>query len=266
MSVDRFIASAVLAIGLSPFAAFAQNDDLIDPTRPTVSEDATVQRAGVLQVEPGVESDFRASDYRSQQSTPIAFRFAVNQRLRLDLDVDAVVSQLDPEGSRMTGAGDTALGFKAIAIDKPEERLALAFSYSIKLPSASEDKGLGSGRVDHSAKFIFNRTFGKTDYRFNVSYLNVGRENSGKRADGAQFIFAAVHELPNNFGVIAEVYGQSVDEAQPRGVYALGAVTYKINRRLRIDAGVRGDIGGGSDAPDAGIFTGLTIGVADFFR
>ncbi len=95
MRVDRFPASAVFAILLSPPAAYAQEDDFIDPSRPTVSEDATVQRAGVLQIEPGIESDFRAPDYRSQQSMPIAFRFAVNERLRLDLDVDVVVSQLD---------------------------------------------------------------------------------------------------------------------------------------------------------------------------
>ncbi len=164
----------------------------------------------------------------------------------------------------MTGVGDTALGFKAIVRDKPKERLALAFAYSIKLPSASEDKMLGTGRVDHNAKFIVNRTFGKTDYRFNVSYLNIGRGDSGKRADGAQVVFAAVRELPKNFGVVAELYGQSVDDAQPRGVYALGAVTYKINRRLRVDVGVRG--GSGSAAPDVGVFTGLTIGVADFYR
>ncbi|MDQ3195044.1 MAG: transporter [Pseudomonadota bacterium] len=146
----------------------------------------------------------------------------------------------------------------------PRERLAAAFSYSIKLPSASEDKMLGAGRVDHNLRFILDRTFDKTNYRINASYLNVGREDSDKRADGAQIILTVIQELPKNFGLIAEVYGQSVDEAQPRGVYALGALTYKINSRLHIDAGLRA--GSGSAAPDIGVFTGLTIGVADFYR
>lgn len=251
-------------VALSPCLAFAQEDDFIDATRPSVSESATIQRAGVLQIEPGIDSDFRAPDYRSQQSMPIAFRFAASDRLRLDLDVDALVSQLDLQGDRTTGMGDTALGFKAIAIDKPKERVALAFSYSIKLPTASEDKGLGSGRVDHNLRLILNRTFDKTDAVINASYLNIGRDDSDKRADGAQVIFTATRELPKNFGLIAELYGQSVDEAQPRGVYALGALTYKINRRLRVDAGVRR--GWSSDAPDFGVFAGFTIGIADFYR
>lgn len=253
---------------LLPCAAAAQgssaDDDFIDPTRPSVSESATVQRAGVLQFEPGLDADFRARDFRSQTAAPLGLRFAVTNRLRLDLDVDAFVSPVDRMGKRMTGVGDTSLGFKAIARAQPKERLAVALSYAVKLPSANEEKGLGTGRVDHNLRLILNRTFGKTDYRVNLSYLNIGRADSDRRASGAQAIFTIVRELPRDLGIIGEVYGQSVDEQPPRGVYTLGAVTYKINQRLRCDVGMR--VGFGADAPRVGVFAGLTVGVADLYR
>ncbi|MBA2645661.1 MAG: transporter [Pyrinomonadaceae bacterium] len=251
---------------LLPFVTFGQDedDDFIDPTRPSVSESATVQRAGVLQLEYGGDFDFRSPEFRSQQSGPLGLQFAVSDRVRLDLDVDTVVSQKDRMGDRATGVGDVSLGFKAIARDEPKERLAVAFAYSIKLPAASDEKELGSGRVDHNVRLIFNRTLGKTDVVMNFSYLNVGRDDSDRRASGAQAIFAIDYELPKNFGIITEFYGQSVDDEQPRGLYVLGALTYKVNRRLRLDVGARP--GFGRDAPRVGLFAGLTIGVADFYR
>ncbi len=250
-----------------PFIVFGQQDedeDFISPVRPTVSESATIQKAGVLQVEYGGDFDFAAPDFRNQQKAPLGLYFAVNKRLRLDFEFETVASQADRTGMRETGIGDVNLGFKAIARDKPKERLAVAFSYSIKLPTASEEKSLGTGRVDHNLRAIFNRTYGKNDFTVNFSYLNVGREMSDRRDSGAQVIFAYERELPKKFGIISEVFGNTVDEEQPRGLYVLGALTYKISKRLRFDVGARP--GFGSDAPNFNFFFGLSAGIADFYK
>lgn len=251
---------------LLPFVAVGQDedDDFIDPTRPSVSESATVQRAGVLQLEYGGDSDFRSPEFHSQQSGSLNLQFAASNRLRLDLDVETFVSQKDRMGARATGVGDVSLGFKAIARERPKERLAIGFSYSIKLPTAGDEEELGSGRVDHNLRLIFNRSLGKTDFVVNFSYLNVGRDDSRRRASGAQAIFTVQRELPKSFGVIGEVYGQSVDDEGPRGLYVLTALTYRVNRRLRLDVGARP--GFGRDVPRVGVFAGLTVGVADFYR
>lgn len=55
--------NCVSIVAFMPCLAFAQEDDFIDPTRPSVSESATIQRAGVLQIEPGIDSDFGAPDF-----------------------------------------------------------------------------------------------------------------------------------------------------------------------------------------------------------
>ncbi len=247
-------------------AVAAQDDeeDFIDPTRPTVSESATIQKKGGLQLEYGGDFDFDAPDFRNRQSAPLDLQFAVNKRLRLNFSFDTVVSQKDLMGMRESGIGDVLLGFKAIARDKPKEKLAIAFAYSVKIPTASDEKELGTGRVDHNLRLIFNRTLGKNDFVFNVSYLNVGRDDSDRRASGAQMAFAFERKLPKKFSVITELFGNSVDEQQPRGIYLLEALTYKINKRLRFDVGARP--GFGRDAPKVGLFAGLTVGVADLYR
>lgn len=239
----------------------ADDDDDISPVRPTVSDSATIQKKGILQIETGGDFDFDTPEYRNQQSAALGIYYAVNKKLRLDLELETLISQRDLAGSRETGLGDFNLGFKVLARDKPKRHLAVAFAYSIKLPAASEEKELGTGKIDHNLRLILNRTLGKTNYVFNAAYLNVGREMSERRDSGAQTVFTVERELPKRFGIVGEIYGNTVDEAQPRGVYLLGALTYKINKRLHFDIGARS--GFGRDAPRIGLFAGISVGAAN---
>jgi len=231
--------AVVLFVSLFVCAQDEEDEDFIAPVRPSVSESANIQKAGVLQVEYGGDFDFDAPDSDNQQIAPLSVHFAMNKRLRLDFEFETVTSQENRMRMRETGIGDVSLGFKAIARDQPKERLAVAFSYSVKLPTASEEKGLGTGKTDHNLRLIFNRAYGKNDFIVNVSYLNVGREMSERRDSGAQVIFRYDRELTKKFGIITEYFGNTVDEEQPRGLYVLGALTYKITKRLRFDVGAR---------------------------
>lgn len=238
-------------------------ENFIVPVRPSVSESARIQKKGVLQIETGADFDFDSPDFRNGQTAPLGVYYAVNKRLRLDFEFETIASQKNRmENERETGIGDVNLGFKFVARDQPKERLAAAFSYSVKLPTADENKSLGTGRVDHNLRLIFNRTYGKNDFIVNVSYLNVGRAQSDKRASGAQVILRYDRELTKKFGVITEYFGNTVDEDQPRGLYILGALTYQPNKRLRFDVGARP--GFGRNAPNFNFFFGLSFGAADF--
>ncbi|MEJ7623606.1 MAG: transporter [Pyrinomonadaceae bacterium] len=244
------------------FGVAAQDDeeeDLISPTRPGVSESVGVPKKGVVQLEYGGEFDFRSPEFKNEQSGPSGVFLGAHKRLRLDFEFTTFISQRNRMEMRETGIGDVSLGFKAIFRDKPKERLGVGMSYSVKLPAASEEKGLGTGRVDHNIRLILNRTYGDNDFTFNLSYLDVGRDDSERRASGGQFVFSYERKLPRKFSVIAETWGNSVDERQPRGIYVLGAVTYKVSRRVRVDGGFRP--GFGSHAPKFNAFAGLALGI-----
>lgn len=251
-----------LLIAAAAVAAQQSDDDYLSPVRPTISDSATIQKKGVLQIEYGVDSDFRAPDYRNRQITPLGVYFAASRRLRLDLEIDTVVSQ--KAFGRETGVGDVSLGFKTIVRDEPKKQLAVALAYDLKLPAANKDKNLGTGRVDHTVRLILDRADDKNDFIANFSYLNVGREDSDRRASGGQLVLAYERKLPKDFSVHFELIGNSVDEAQPRGIYTLAALTYKIGKRLVLDFGARP--GFGRDAPKFNLFGGITIGAANLFK
>ncbi|MDT4954742.1 MAG: hypothetical protein QOJ02_2880 [Acidobacteriota bacterium] len=241
-----------------------EEEEYINPARPGVSNPAEFQKPGVLQIEYGYDASFRASNFRLQQTAPLALRFAATSRLLFELDLDTVNSQTDETRERMTGIGDTRIGFQLVALKDTEKHPALAFAYYAKLPSASTEKGLGTGRVDHKIVWLLSKKLGKTDVDFNAAYLIVGRERESGWVTGGQAALGLSREFENNFGFEAELSGQTKDDSQPVGLYALGALTYKVNRRLIFDSGMR--FGLTHDAPRVGVFAGMTVGVADFYR
>jgi len=240
-----------------------KKDDFIKPSRPTVAEPADIQKAGVLQLEFGLDAGFDAEEFRNQQETPLSLRFAAASRLLLVFQIEAVKSQADPTGKRMTGVGDTELGFQVVSLKQADNRAAIAFAYFSKLPTASEKKGLGSGRTDHRVVLLISKRLHGINLDFNAAYLNVGRKDSDRRADGGQFALALSHKFGSHFGVVGELAGQSLEFTLPRGLYPFGAVTYQVNRRLRFDAGLR--FGVGAEAPKVSLVTGFTVGLVDLY-
>jgi hypothetical protein len=256
----------ILTIAASAQQSQSEEEEYIKPARPTIANPAEIQKPGVLQVEFGYDSNFRSSEFRRQQTTPLNIRFAASSRLLLEAEVDAVLSERQEEGGEtQTGVGDTRLGFQIVALKDTERHPALAFAYSVKIPTASESKMLGTGRFDHRLTILFSKKLGKnTDIDINAAYLNVGREDGERRADGGLAAVTISHEFENKFGFETELAGLSLDDEQPKGVYALGALTYKFNKRLRFDTGMR--FGLTNDAPRVGFFAGFTVGAANLFK
>ena len=242
----------------------SEEEDFIKPSRPGVALPAEIQKAGVLQLEYGYDGNFHAEEFRKDQSAPLTFRFAASGRLLLELDLDTVKSQTDEDGQRETGIGDTRLGFQVVALKDTEKHPALAFAYYITLPSASEEKGLGTGRVDHKFITLISRKLGEVDMDLNGAVLFVGREGESGWVTGGQGALAFSGEFENGFGLQGELSGQTKDDVQPKGLFALAAMTYKVNRRLIFDTGAR--FGLNSGAPRFGLFAGLTVGVADLYK
>ena len=241
-----------------------EEEEFIEPSRPTIANSAEFQKPGVLQIEYGYDGNFRSDEFRSQQTAPLTLRFAVSERVLLDFNLATVISEVDEMRERKTGVGDTRVGIQVLALKDTERHPAVAFAYYVKLPSASSEKELGTGRTDHRVVALFSKKIGETDFDLNFAYLNVGREFGDKRASGGQAAFAVSHEFKNKFGLIGEIAGQSEDDVQPKGVFAHGALTYKGNKRVQFDAGMR--FGLNREAPRVGIFAGVTVGVADFFK
>jgi hypothetical protein len=241
----------------------ADEPDFIVPARPTVSNPAEFQRPGVLQLEFGYNSNFRAPGVSTEQDLPLALRFAISRRLLFEFDGDNPLSQT-AGGVRMTGLGDTQLGIQFVLQPENESRPGIALAYYIKLPSASSAKGLGTGRVDHNFIALVSKKIEGTTVDFNAFYLRAGRTTDNGHASSGQAALAASRNLTERLGLQGEISGSSRNDAQPAAAFALGAVAYQVNRRLAVDTGVR--FGLSHDTPRAGFFAGLTVGLADLYH
>ncbi len=247
----------------TPPAGGEDAPDFIAPARPTVSNPAEFQRPGVLQLEYGFNGNWRAPGGANAEDTPLALRFAVRRRLLLEFDGDSPASQ-SAEDQRTTGAGDTQLGLQLVLRHEAASRPGVALAYYVKLPTASADKGLGTGRVDHSLLALFSKKSGGTTFDFNAVYLLAGRTNDDGHASSAQAALAASRDITEHVGLQGEVSGYTRNDAQPGAAFGLGVVTYKVKRRLVLDCGLR--VGLTPDAPRVGAVAGLTVGVADLYR
>ena len=269
LSLPLLTASAIaqtVAPSPSPTASASagmDEPDFIVPSRPTVSNPAEFQRPGVLQLEFGFNSNFRAPGNASEEDFPLALRFAASRRLLIEIDLDNPQSQ-KASGMRATGVGDTQLGIQVVLQHEKETRPGIAIAYYIKLPSASETKGLGTGRVDHNFIGFISKKIGGTTVDFNAIYLLAGRTTNNGHASSGQAALAASHDLTKRWGIQGEITGFSRNDSQPGALFALGAGTFQVNRRLVLDGGMR--FGLTPDAPRVGAFVGMTVGVADFYR
>jgi hypothetical protein len=237
--------------------------DFIVPARPTVSNPAEFQRPGVLQLELGFGSNFKAPGVSSVQDLPLSLRFAVSRRVLVEFDEDSPLSQ-SSAGIRTTGTGDTQLGIQVVLQHQKERRPGFSLAYYVKLPSASGTNGLGTGRVDHNFIALVSKDIGKTTIDFNGSYLLAGRTSTSGYASSVVAALAASHNITKRLGIQGEISGVARVDEQPGALLLLAAATWQVNRRLVLDGGAR--TGLTHDAPRVGIFAGLTVGIADFYR
>lgn len=259
------LAVPIVCLGQSSNQSVSGEDepDFIVPSRPTVSNPAEFQRPGVLQLEFGFNSNFHGPGDSSEEDFPLAVRFAASRRILLELDLDSPLSQ-EVMGVRTTGAGDTQLGIQAVLQHEKETRPGIAVAYYIKLPSARETKGLGTGRTDHNVVGLISKKIDGTTIDFNAVYLLAGRTTGSGHASSAQGALAASHEATKRWGLQGEISGFSRNDAQPGMMFTLGGATYQVNRRVVLDGGLRAGLT--HDAPRVGLFVGMTVGVANFYR
>ena len=87
-----------------------------------------------------------------------------------------------------------------------DEKLRLSTRFDLTLPTAAEDRGLGTGKVDGAAVLIATRTLGSTSIDWNLGYAWSDLSGTDLR-DDTWFIAQAVrHELNKAWTVVGEMF------------------------------------------------------------
>ncbi len=232
----------------------------VNPNRPTHAITADTIPPGMVQLETGV------SFLRDATGTQPFRQFSVEGNPRfglvenLEVSVDSFFLRDRGEGQDTSGLGDTTLAAKWHILDDEGWRPAFALQPFVKLPTASREKGLGSGRVDFGGTFVAGKTlFGNLTLLPNVSLVGV----SLTQDPGGVFLqktvaFPIFWSITEKITPFWEIFYQSRDRPSgDHGVMTDFGLIYIPHWRIALDIAGQFRITG--TAPDWVVRGGLTL-------
>jgi hypothetical protein len=225
-----------------------------------VSKPADFSGAGLLQLEYGYDGDFRAPDADKDQAGTASVLINLTEDFQFELDFDTFHAVSPASGGTAAGIGDTYAGAQLTAWSEAQRRPSLACSYRVTLPTANEINGLGTGRIDHKAGLLTSKKVNGTDVDVNASLLVNGSPTTQGWDAGFQLALGFSRELNHRVSVQGEIFGETLDADQPRGLFVQGGLTFQPTARASVDLGVRAGLN--STAPRFGIFAGGSFALA----
>jgi hypothetical protein len=265
---------AALLIGTAPAAAESpqatqiagapqetQADQPLEPDRPDVTNGTHIVDVGLVQIEFGGLLSRSRGDRRNT-GTPVTARVGLTEWLELRVGGDGYLVSSDPQG-RQSGIGNVQIGAKLRLWADEGGLPVLSILPAINLPTASQEKGLGSGQSDFTIALLTGTDFlkrGHVDVNYGVGAIGAGPGLS--RFTQHLVSVSASAEVPGPVTPYIESFWVSRQEPGGDRVVAVdGGAIYVINNRFAIDGGIQGGLS--PAAPSLMIFGGLSVVVGN---
>lgn len=233
-----------------------------NPNRPTVSNPAHITQYGVLELEYGLDRFWLEENIRQTSGSGL-LKFGLLCDVELRWNTTSFLSQTDTTGTH-TGFGDNWLGAQIRFHRQTKKLPTMAFNYSLKVPSTSIEKGLGSGRVDHSFTVAVSESIAHFNLDFNLTQYLIGRPNASRFDENRLMALAFSHVIHGGFQFDGEFYGQTeLNKETPGFASSLWALTYTVVPRLVLDGGFEAGLSPGG--PHRHAFFGATYSIANLY-
>ena len=220
---------------LYPYSSVGQTNQEVaaTPQRPSISTSTTTTYPGWLELETGVSFDEHVLD------SPTVFKLGATRNLELFAGLSPLVNVSN--GISETGLGEVSLGGRLRFKDGSQSSPSVAGQFSIKLPTADEERSLGSGEVDYNFLFILAHALGDFGVDINAGITFAGIQNGGtdQQILGILTVSRAIDSNISGFG---EVFiNHSSENNETEAVGSAGG-SYVVNPRLLLDAAVNFNI------------------------
>lgn len=226
--------------------------------RPLAIDDAGTVAPGDFELEAGLNL------HRDGGLHEYEFPFGVTTGLLPTLDVgigfgSQIQERQEVVGSSTTsGIGDLALGAKWNPLPEETCWASHALAFTVKFPTASDDKGLGTGETDFDLNYIASKSLSETvSAHFNAGYTWTGDPDGAPEDDLFHAGFALGWRATPPLELVAEVFANS-----PEGLDDDATVECRCGLRwslcdaLVLDAALGTRLRG--EAPDLTATVGLT--------
>jgi hypothetical protein len=226
--------------------------------RPLTVEDAGTADRGLLEVETAVE--VQRDGRTTNLSTPFALTYGLRENFEVGLGFGGQVEWRRERGEprdRVEGPLDTVVSVKWMLREQAETLPALSLMPAVKIPTAPESKGLGTGDWEPGLLLIGTWELERICFDANVGYTFV-EWFRGSLAEGELFLgLAARYAVTDRLWLVGEVFGTAPRANLNRsgGGCSIG-VQYEASSLLIFDAAIGTGIAG--DGPDLRATVGLT--------
>jgi Putative MetA-pathway of phenol degradation len=255
--------AAIVAVALLwPAALRAQEPkEAIEPDRPDITNGTHIVDTGILQIEFGGLYT-RPTAGQHTVGSPFTARVGLFDWLEARVGTDGLLFMNDGTGL-VSGVGNVQVGAKLRLWADPGGVPVLSILPTINVPTASAEKGLGSGSADYTLALLTGTDIGRHGH-VDVNYGIGAIGGSDGRPHFAQHLLSlsASAAVSDNWNPYAEVFWFSRQEADGAGIPAfdVGAI-YEVGSRYAVDGGVQ--IGLNHSAPGLAAFGGVSIIVGD---
>jgi hypothetical protein len=233
-----------------------------NPNRPTVANPAQMTQYGVLELEYGWDRLWPEEGIQ-QASVGGLLKSGMLCDVELRWNTTSFLSQTDVSGTHRS-FGDNWLGSQFRVYRQTKRVPTLAFSYAVKIPSASTRDGFGTGRMDHSFSFLVSKDIAHFLFDFNATQFLIGRPNTSGVDENQQLNLAFSHVIQGGLQFAGELYGETrLNQETPGFTSSLWALTYTIVPRLVIDGGFEAGLTSGG--PHRHAFVGATYSIANLY-
>ena len=259
MKLCRLAVLALLFLAAAAPALAQQTppEEPIDLDRPDVTNGTHIVSTGLVQFELG--GLYTHDGPRTgATSSPMTARIGVLDWLELRIGGDGLLRQTT-ETADTNGFGNVQLGAKLRLWADPGGIPVLSILPTINLPTASAEKGLGSGDADYTIAVLTGTDVGARghiDFNYGIGQIGAGqgRPHYTQHLLSTSASFAA----SQHWSPYAEVFWFSKTDVDgtPEVSFDGGAI-YTFGPRLALDGGVQ--VGLNGQANDYGVFAGISF-------
>ncbi len=165
---------ALLLALLLPTALRAQEPPIqVNPNRPTFATPALTTQVGVAELEIGLQRS-AARDTERLSFTPFLLKVGLRKDVELRVGGNGFLHQTEKATPDASGIGDTTLGAQWCYLRNGPLGVDEAVQLTLKAPTASAPKGLGSGEPDETLMLLLSRDLGPFHADANVLATRLG--------------------------------------------------------------------------------------------
>jgi hypothetical protein len=243
---------SVLIAALASCVAHPHAVDPVTGQRPTLSSDTGTAPAGQIEIEIGA-----TLDPGDAIDTPALVKYGLDGTTEVFAGA-SVWRSIDAPGGNESGVGDSVAGFRHRFLEATAGRPSAALQAAVKLPTADEDRRLGSGEPDLGVAAIATQPLG--GFSVTAYYeLDLLGDPDGGADVGHVLALLGVTPFRGRWSAFGELGAVVVPERDSEQVLLTLGATYNPECYLVLDFGVA--LGLTDDAPDFALVLGLTENV-----